>query len=82
MTALNTFCREPDPVSASQVLPGKAAWIWARGELCRKEAKFGMWLGLGMMVVPATSALSRCRAVLDMLRGATDAEWVGYKITG
>lgn len=25
MTALNTFCREPDPVSASQVLPGKAA---------------------------------------------------------
>lgn len=32
-----------------------------------------------MVVVPATAALSRCK---DMLRVTTDAEWVGYKITG
>lgn len=42
---------------------------------CRKEAKFGLCLGLGMIVVPTTSALPRPRAVLDMLKVTTDSEW-------
>lgn len=46
------------------------------------EAKFEMWLGLDIIVVPDTSALSRHKAILDMFRGFTDVEWVGRKTTG
>lgn len=79
MTALNTFCRDPDPLGAPQVPHGKTLWVWARGGL---QEGGQVWIVSGIRhdgdanhFSPAKTQGRTCSASLQMLSGA------GYKVT-
>lgn len=74
INAFNTFCSR---VWASVHLWCHLAKLPGFGPV-ESSARRRPILGWSMMVVPATSALSRRKAVLDTLRGTTNAVWVGY----